>query len=52
MTYEDAVVVAIDDEEPDMPLLGWAAAEAAFRGTRLVICTCASGSPATGRRNR
>ena len=34
MTYENAVVVAIDDEEPDMPLLGWAAAEAAFRGTR------------------
>jgi nucleotide-binding universal stress UspA family protein len=38
MTYEDAVVVAIDDEDPDMLLLGWAAAEAAFRGTRLVIC--------------
>jgi nucleotide-binding universal stress UspA family protein len=38
MTYENAVVVAIDDEEPDMLLLGWAAAEAAFRDTRLVIC--------------
>ena len=38
MTYENAVVVAIDDEDPDMLLLGWAAAEAAFRGTRLVIC--------------
>ena len=38
MTYENAVVVAIDDEDPDMPLLDWAAAEAAFRGTRLVIC--------------
>lgn len=38
MAYENAVVVAIDDEEPDMLLLGWAAAEAAFRGTRLMIC--------------
>ncbi len=38
MTYENAVLVAIDDEDPDMLLLGWAAAEAAFRGTRLVIC--------------
>lgn len=38
MIYENAVVVAIDDEEPDMPLLGWAAAEAAFRATRLVVC--------------
>ena len=38
MTYEDAVVVAIDDEDPDMLLLGWAAAAAAFRRTRLVIC--------------
>jgi nucleotide-binding universal stress UspA family protein len=38
MTYEDAVVVAIDDEDPDLLMLGWAAAEAAFRGTRLVIC--------------
>jgi nucleotide-binding universal stress UspA family protein len=38
MTFENAVVVAIDDEDPDMTLLGWAAVEAAFRGTRLVIC--------------
>ena len=38
MTHENAVVVAIDDEDPDLLLLGWAAAEAAFRGTRLVIC--------------
>jgi nucleotide-binding universal stress UspA family protein len=38
MTYENAVVAAIDDQDPDMLLLGWAAAEAAFRGTRLVIC--------------
>ena len=38
MTYENTVVAAIDDEDPDMLLLGWAAAEAAFRGTRLVIC--------------
>ena len=38
MTYENTVIVAIDDEEPDMLLLGWAAAEAASRGTRLVVC--------------
>jgi nucleotide-binding universal stress UspA family protein len=38
MTYENAVVAAIDDEDPDMLLLGWAAAQAAFRGTRLLIC--------------
>ena len=38
MTYENAVVVAIDDEDPDLLLLDWAATAAAFRGTRLVIC--------------
>jgi nucleotide-binding universal stress UspA family protein len=38
MTYENAVVVGIDDEDPDMLLLGWAATEAAFRRTRLMIC--------------
>ena len=38
MTYDNAVVVAIDDEEPDLLLLDWAATAAAFRGTRLVIC--------------
>ena len=38
MTYEDAVVVAIDDEDPDLLLLDWASTAAAFRGTRLVIC--------------
>jgi nucleotide-binding universal stress UspA family protein len=38
MTYENAVVVAIDDEDADLVLLDWAAAEAAFRGSRLVIC--------------
>jgi nucleotide-binding universal stress UspA family protein len=38
MTYDDAVLVAIDDEDPDQMLLGWAAAEAEARGTRLVVC--------------
>jgi nucleotide-binding universal stress UspA family protein len=38
MTYENAVVVGVDDEDPDMLVLGWAAAEAEFRGTGLVIC--------------
>ena len=38
MTFENAVVVAIDDEDPDLLLLDWAATAAAFRGTRLVIC--------------
>jgi nucleotide-binding universal stress UspA family protein len=38
MTYEDAVVVGADEEDPDMLLLDWAGTEAAFRGTRLVIC--------------
>jgi nucleotide-binding universal stress UspA family protein len=38
MTYENAVVVSIDDEDPDPLVLEWAAAQAAFRGTRLVIC--------------
>jgi nucleotide-binding universal stress UspA family protein len=38
MTYEDAVLGAIDEEDPDEMLLGWAAAQAEVRGTRLVIC--------------
>ncbi len=38
MTYEDAVLVAIDDEDTDETLLSWAAAEAEARGTRLVVC--------------
>ena len=37
MTYEDAVVVAIDDEEPHLALLHWAADAARARGTRLVV---------------
>ena len=38
MTYENAVLVAIDDEDPDEMLLGWAAEQAEARGTRLVVC--------------
>lgn len=38
MTYEHVVVVAIDDEDIDEALLGWAAAQAEARGSRLVIC--------------
>ncbi|HEY6749349.1 MAG TPA: universal stress protein [Mycobacteriales bacterium] len=38
MTYEGAVVVAVDDRDPDIPVLDWAAAEAAYRGTRLLVC--------------
>lgn len=38
MTYENTVVVAIDDEEPNMVLLRWAADEAVSRGDRLVVC--------------
>jgi nucleotide-binding universal stress UspA family protein len=38
MTYENAVLVAIDEEDPDEMLLGWAAAQAEARGSRLVIC--------------
>lgn len=38
MTYENTVVVAIDDEEPNMVLLRWAAGEAVPRGDRLVVC--------------
>ena len=38
MTYEGAVVVAIDEEDPNRVLLRWAADEAAFRGSRLVVC--------------
>jgi nucleotide-binding universal stress UspA family protein len=37
MTYEGAVVVAIDDEEPYLALLHWAAGAAQARGTRLVV---------------
>lgn len=38
MTYEDAVVVAIDEEDLDRTLVRWAADEATFRGSRLVVC--------------
>jgi nucleotide-binding universal stress UspA family protein len=38
MTYEGAVIVAVDDEDPNLALLRWAAEEAAFRGTELVVC--------------
>jgi nucleotide-binding universal stress UspA family protein len=37
MTYEDAVVVAIDEKDPDLGTLRWAAAEAIARGNRLVL---------------
>jgi nucleotide-binding universal stress UspA family protein len=38
MTYENAVLVAIDEEDPDQMLLGWAAAQAEVRGSPLVVC--------------
>ena len=38
MTYEGTVLVGIDENEPDMVLLGWAAEEARARGARLVVC--------------
>jgi nucleotide-binding universal stress UspA family protein len=38
MTYDDAVIVAIDDGEPDPTVLRWAADEAASRHSRLVVC--------------
>jgi nucleotide-binding universal stress UspA family protein len=38
MTFENAVLVAIDDEDPDEMLLGWAAAQAEARASRLVAC--------------
>ncbi len=38
MTYENALVVAIDDEDLDRTLVGWAADEAAFHGSRLIVC--------------
>jgi nucleotide-binding universal stress UspA family protein len=38
VTYENAVIVAIDEEDPDRLLLGWAATQAEGRRTRLVIC--------------
>jgi len=38
VTYENAVVVAVDEERPDLALLRWSAEEAAARGTRLVVC--------------
>ncbi|HEY6744392.1 MAG TPA: universal stress protein, partial [Mycobacteriales bacterium] len=37
MTYEDAVVVAIDEKDPDPGMLRWAAVEAVGRGKRLVV---------------
>lgn len=38
MTYQGAVVVAIGEDEPNMVLLSWAAAEAGWRRTALVVC--------------
>jgi nucleotide-binding universal stress UspA family protein len=38
MTYENAVLVAIDEEDPDQMLLAWAAAQAEVRGSPLVVC--------------
>ena len=38
MTYDDAVIVGIDDGDPDLTVLHWAADEAAFRRARLVVC--------------
>src|SRR4051812_35501682 len=38
MTYDDAVIVAVDDGGPDPTVLGWAAEEAASRHSRLVGC--------------
>ncbi|HST64707.1 MAG TPA: universal stress protein [Mycobacteriales bacterium] len=37
MTYENAVVVAIDEKDPDLEMLHWAAAQAAAGGNRLVL---------------
>ncbi|HEY6746617.1 MAG TPA: universal stress protein, partial [Mycobacteriales bacterium] len=37
MTYENTVVVAIDEKDPDLAMLRWAAAEAVAEGTRLVV---------------
>jgi nucleotide-binding universal stress UspA family protein len=37
MRYEDAVVVAIDDKDPDLTLLRWAAGAAQSRETGLVV---------------
>ena len=36
MTYDDAVIVAVDDGEPDPTVLRWAADEAASRHCRSV----------------
>lgn len=38
MTYENVVVVAVDEGRPNRTVLNWAAAEAASRGLRLVVC--------------
>ena len=38
MTYDDDVIVAIDEGDPDPTLLRWAADEAASRHRRLVVC--------------
>jgi len=38
MTYEGAVLVGIDENEPNVALLRWAAEEAVARKTRLVVC--------------
>lgn len=38
MTYEGAVVVAVDEGEPYRTLLRWAALEATARDARLVVC--------------
>lgn len=48
MTYEDAVVVAIDDGDPDPTVLRWAADEAASRQSRLVVCHVCEWQPGQG----
>ena len=48
MTYDDAVIVAIDDGDPYPTVLSWAAEEAASRHSRLVVCHVCEWQPGQG----
>jgi nucleotide-binding universal stress UspA family protein len=49
VTYDDTVIVAIDENDPDRMLLGWAAAEATARSRRLVVCHVCEWQPGQSR---
>jgi nucleotide-binding universal stress UspA family protein len=48
MTYDDAVIVAIDDGDPNLTVLGWAATEAVSRHSRPVVCHVCEWQPGHG----